>query len=133
MPRIITIEGMLMEFHETYGVEISDKPVDLETMDYGLFRLRNNLHREEWRELEEAFDSGSIVDVTDAICDLVYVLVGTCVSLGIPFERAFTEVHRSNMSKLGEDGKPIYREEDGKVLKGPNWSPPDLADVLYGG
>ena len=73
-----------------------------------------------------------LVAYVDAVCDLIYVLAGSLVSFGVDLDKCFAEVHRSNMSKLGEDGKPIVRE-DGKILKGPNFTPPDLRSIIYGG
>lgn len=90
-----------------------------------LFALRHELIREELAELKQAHDKGDLIGIADALADLAYVVVGAAVAFGIPLDRVFDEVHRSNMSKLGEDGKPIYRE-DGKVLKGPNYTPPDI-------
>lgn len=81
-----------------------------------------------WR-LTERTDPPSLVGMADGLADLRYVTEGAAVALGIPLERCFREVHRSNMSKLGEDGKPIYRE-DGKILKGPNFQLPRLDLVL---
>ena len=76
-----------------------------------------------------SWDNSGLVETADALADLLYVIYGACVSFGIPIEPIFAEVHASNMSKLGEDGKPIYRESDGKVLKGPNCFKPDIAGV----
>lgn len=130
-----TVEEALREFHSTYGLTINDKPLDFsfEAADDNsfLYELRIELIREEYHELLSAHEGEDICEFADAICDLVYVLVGTAVSYGIPFDRCFAEVQRSNMSKLGEDGKPIVRE-DGKILKGPNFSPPDLHSIIYG-
>lgn len=127
------------EFHEAFGLEVRDTPIDIKELHpHGrastspLWRLRDTLHKEEWKELEQGmFNDTDLVELTDAICDLIYVLCGTAVSFGIPLDECFAEVQRSNMSKLGEDGKPIVRE-DGKILKGPNFSEPDLATVIYG-
>ena len=94
--------------------------------------MRIELLREELAELKEALDSGDTVGVLDALTDLQYVLDGADRSLGYHQlkDAAFAEVQRSNMSKLGPDGKPVIRPEDGKILKGPNYSPPDLAAVI---
>jgi len=132
-----TVEEALVEFHETYGLVINESPIGFtfeEDEDKTeLFQLRSNLVMEEYSEWQAAHEGEDLVELADAICDLVYVLVGTAVSYGIPFDRCFAEVQRSNMSKLGEDGKPIVRETDGKILKGPNFSPPDLHSIIYGG
>ena len=86
---------------------------------------------EEFDELREAIytKEGTLVDVADALTDLLVVIYGAGHAFGIDLDSCFAEVHRSNMSKLGEDGKPIYRE-DGKVLKGPNFSEPDLKGIV---
>ena len=89
--------------------------------------------KEELDEYLEACNNGDIIEVADALADQLYILMGTMVShgMGDVIEDIFDEVHRSNMSKLGVDGKPIYRE-DGKVLKGPNYSPPNVSKYLLG-
>jgi predicted HAD superfamily Cof-like phosphohydrolase len=129
---------MVKRFHEIYGLKISSKPINLGDaprrfhQEYStLWALRYDLHNEEFLELRDALSKGDLVEITDAICDLIYVLCGTAVSFGIPLDECFAEVQRSNMSKLGEDGKPIVRE-DGKILKGPDFSPPDLKTIIYG-
>ena len=116
------------EFMEVFGQEVKNKPEwpDGETME-----LRIDLIEEELGELQNAIidADGTLVDVADALSDLLYVVYGAGHSFGIDLDKCFTEVHRSNMSKLGEDGKPIYRE-DGKVLKGKNFTEPNLKEVL---
>lgn len=94
--------------------------------------LRMKLIFEEYKELCEAMREGNFVKILDGLCDLLYVTYGTAheFGLGPVLKQAFTEVHRSNMSKLGADGKPIIRE-DGKVLKGPNFTPPDLFSIIF--
>ncbi|GJL84883.1 MAG: hypothetical protein DHS20C02_06580 [Micavibrio sp.] len=119
----------VQEFHETYGLPVKEKPhiTDAQTNE-----LRINLLAEELEELQEALKDGDIVEVLDALTDLQYVLDGAYLSFGLHDVKtaAFDEVHASNMSKLGEDGKPIRREGDGKVLKGPNYWKPDLAKFI---
>ena len=114
------------EFHETYGLPVESAPniSDQKTND-----LRINLIAEELEELQEALKNNDIVETLDALIDLQYVLDGAFLSFGLHDvkEIAFAEVHRSNMSKLGEDGKPIRRESDGKVMKGPNYFVPDMS------
>jgi predicted HAD superfamily Cof-like phosphohydrolase len=87
---------------------------------------------EELEELQEALKNNDIVETLDALIDLQYVLDGAFLSFGLHDvkEIAFAEVHRSNMSKLGEDGKPIRRESDGKVMKGPNYFVPDMSQFI---
>ena len=95
-------------------------------------KLRINLLAEEVEELQEALEAGDLVEVLDALTDIQYVLDGAYLSFGLHDVKmaAFEEVQRSNMSKLGEDGKPIVREEDGKILKGPNYFKPDIAQFI---
>ena len=117
------------EFMDAFGQEVVTKPKwpDAKTME-----LRIDLIEEEVKEFNEAScdASGSLVDVADALSDILYVVYGAGHAFGIDLDKCFSEVHRSNMSKQGEDGKPIYRE-DGKVLKGENFSEPNLKEVLY--
>lgn len=112
-------------FHDTYGLPVRQSP---DISDHKTNQLRVNLLQEEVDELKEALEQGDIVEVLDALTDLQYVLDGAYLSFGVHHKKedAFEEVQRSNMSKLGEDGKPIVREEDGKILKGPNYFKPDL-------
>jgi len=117
------------EFHETYGLPVESVPniSDQKTND-----LRINLIAEELEELQEALKNNDIVETLDALIDLQYVLDGAFLSFGLHDvkEIAFAEVHRSNMSKLGEDGKPIRRESDGKVMKGPNYFVFDMSQFI---
>lgn len=137
MDLLVTPYQAVKEFHEAYSLVIREPgdPIDFsfenDSVDE-LMSLRESLNSEEWRELQDAWEDEDLVDYADAVCDLVYVLVGSLVSFGVDFDSCFAEVHRSNMSKLGEDGKPIVRE-DGKILKGPNFTPPDLRSIIYGG
>lgn len=116
-------------FHETYGLPVKDAP---DISDERTNALRISLLAEELEELQEALAAGDMVEVLDALTDLQYVLDGAYLSFGLHSlkEAAFNEVQRSNMSKLGEDGKPVVRESDGKILKGPNYTPPDIAQFL---
>lgn len=117
------------EFHETYGLPVEDAP---NISDEKTNLLRINLLAEELDELKEALAAGDKVETLDALIDLQYVLDGAFLSLGFHDvkDAAFAEVHASNMSKLGEDGKPIRRESDGKVMKGPNYFKPDMAKFV---
>jgi predicted HAD superfamily Cof-like phosphohydrolase len=124
------------ELHERMGHPVNDSPnanqdsiVDIER--FNLERLRTLLLQEELQELKEALDVGDNVDILDALCDLQVVLDGAFLALGFwrVKDEAMAEVHRSNMSKLGIDGKPILRE-DGKFLKGPNYFPPSLKPII---
>ena len=119
------------EFHKSYGmprgtVTINEDFSKLTEKDAKRIKLRSDLASEEYRELATA---DSPEEIMKESCDLVYVLMGMFVEFGWNFDEAFKRVHESNMSKLDEDGKPIYRE-DGKILKGPNYTPPTLKDLL---
>lgn len=114
------------EFHEVYNLAQGSVPA---LPDQDLRDLRFRLLKEEFEEYQEGERTNDIVEIADALADIIYIACGTAVAYGIPLDRVFAEVHRSNMSKLGEDGKPIYRE-DGKVLKGPNYTPPDVKGIL---
>ncbi len=91
--------------------------------------LRVELIEEELTELKEALEAKDIVETADALTDLLVVIYGAGHAFGINLDDCFLEVHDSNMSKLGADGMPIYRE-DGKVMKGPDYCPPDLASLV---
>ncbi|AUC82192.1 nucleoside triphosphate pyrophosphohydrolase family protein [Lacinutrix sp. Bg11-31] len=93
--------------------------------------LRFNLMQEENEEYLEAANNNDLVEVADALGDMLYILCGTIIEHGMQhkIEEVFNEIQRSNMSKLGEDGQPIYRE-DGKVLKGPNYFKPNIKEIL---
>ena len=110
------------KFMKTFGQEVKEKaefPTDK------IISLRYDLIREELDELKEAIDNKDIKEVADALTDILYVTYGAGHAFGINLDKCFAEVQNSNMSKLGDDGKPIYNEK-GKVLKGPNYFKPDL-------
>ena len=111
---------------QTFGQEVKEKA---EFPNNKILKLRYDLIEEELLELKEAIKQKNITETADALTDILYVTYGAGHAFGIDLDRCFAEVQRSNMSKLGEDGKPIYRE-DGKVLKGPNYSEPDLKNTL---
>ena len=114
------------KFMQTFGQEIKTKasfPNDKIT------KLRIDLIREELSELEEAIEKKDIKEVADALTDILYVTYGAGHAFGINLDKCFDEVQRSNMSKLGEDGKPIYNDV-GKVMKGPKYFKPDLSKFL---
>jgi len=116
-------------FHKSFGLGVSA------TMRANLGTAKNmlrfNLMDEENKEYLEAAENGDLVEVADALGDMLYILCGTILEHGMQhkIEEVFAEIQRSNMSKLGTDGKPIYRE-DGKVLKGPNYFKPDILGIL---
>ena len=117
------------DFHDKFGLSYNYSPtVELEKK---IIELRFNLMKEENEEYIEAARNNDITEVADALGDMLYILCGTIISHGFQdkIEAIFDEIQRSNMSKLGADGKPIYRE-DGKVLKGPNYFKPDLSKFI---
>ncbi len=117
------------KFHDTFGIPNEYAPkADISNE---LIDLRFKLMAEENEEYLEAAKNGDLVEVADALGDMMYILCGTILSHGMQhkIEEVFEEIQRSNMSKLGEDGKPIYRK-DGKVLKGPNYFKPNIARII---
>ena len=117
------------KFHKAFGLGIKDEPIANIGKDRNL--LRFNLMKEENEEYLEAAENNDLVEVADALGDMLYILCGTIIEHGMQdkIEAVFSEIQRSNMSKLDVDGKPIYRE-DGKVLKGPNYFKPNIQKVL---
>jgi len=113
------------EFHQAFGQRIGEKP-DFPSEDER--KLRVKLLREEVREYMDGESFNDLVEVADAIADIIYIACGTAVSYGIPLDDIFAEVHRSNMAKL-VDGKAL-RREDGKIQKPEGWTPPDIRSVL---
>ena len=114
------------KFMQTFGQEVKVEP---SFPSNKIVNLRCSLIEEELSELKEAIKNKDIVEVADALTDILYVTYGAGHAFGIDLDKCFNEVQNSNMSKLGEDGKPIYRE-DGKVLKGPNYFVPNIAGIL---
>ena len=109
-------------FMKTFGQEVKNKP------SFGsdkINKLRIDLIKEELEELTEAMNNNDLLEVADALTDILYVTYGAGHSFGIDLDKCFDEVQNSNMSKLDESGKPIYND-DGKVMKGPNYFKPDL-------
>ncbi|MCB0459390.1 MAG: nucleoside triphosphate pyrophosphohydrolase family protein [Flavobacteriaceae bacterium] len=117
------------EFHQAFGLGVQHEPTV--NLSEEKLKLRFNLMDEENKEYLEAALNGDMVEVADALGDMLYILCGTIIEHGMQYkiEEVFEEIQRSNMSKLGADGKPIYRE-DGKVMKGPNYFKPDIAGIL---
>ena len=109
-------------FMETFGQEVKTKP-SFNTDKIN--SLRYDLIKEELEELKEAMENKDLLEVADALTDILYVTYGAGLAFGIDIDKCFEEVQSSNMSKLGEDGKPIYNES-GKVMKGPKYFKPDL-------
>ena len=119
----------VQEFHESFGLGIQHKPIA--KLEENKLKLRFDLMAEENEEYLEAAKNNDLVEVADALGDMLYILCGTILEHGMQYkiEEVFNEIQRSNMSKLGEDGNPIYRE-DGKVLKGPNYFKPNILKIL---
>ena len=113
-------------FMKTYGQEVKDKAGLSDAMTN---KLRIDLIKEELEELTEAMQDENLLEVADALTDILYVTYGAGHAFGIDLDKCFEEVQNSNMSKLGEDGKPIYNEA-GKVMKGPNYFKPDLSQFV---
>ncbi len=115
----------VVEFHRAFGLTENSKPTlpsdDVRT-------LRKKLLEEEFIEYNVGEDKNDIVEIADALADLIYIAYGTAVAYGIPLDKVFAEVHRSNMAKL-VDGK-VIRRDDGKVLKPAGWTPPDIKSIL---
>lgn len=114
------------DFMEAFGQEVRDEP---RWPDFSTRELRLELIREEVEELQTGIDNQDLVEIADALTDILYVVYGAGHAFGIDLDACYAEVHSSNMSKLGEDGKPMKRP-DGKVMKGPNYFEPDLGYIL---
>lgn len=117
--------NLVKQFHKAFNISINKKP----SFKDGELRLK--LFKEELQELEDAINAKDEIEVLDALLDLEYVLMGSYLSLGYHRYRedGFKEVHESNMSKLGEDGKPLIRD-DGKILKGPKFFTPNIKKII---
>ena len=113
-------------FMGTFGQVIRTKP---QFPDNKTMQLRFDLIKEELNELEQAMKAKDLKEVADALTDILYVTYGAGCGYGIDLDKCFKEVQRANMSKLGSDGKPIYNEK-GKVMKGPNYSEPNLKQFV---
>jgi|TARA_B110000881_G_C18140689_1_gene301370 predicted HAD superfamily Cof-like phosphohydrolase len=113
-------------FMKTFGQSVKNKA---EFPEEKVIKLRSDLIKEELAELEEAIKEKDLIEIADALTDILYVTYGAGTAFGIDLDKCFDEVHNSNMSKLGEDGKPIYNEQ-GKVMKGPKYFKPDLKKLI---
>ena len=113
-------------FMKTFGQEVKNKP---SFSTDKINKLRIDLIKEELDELNEAMINKNLLEVADALTDILYVTYGAGHAFGIDLDKCFDEVQNSNMSKLGEDGKPIFNEK-GKVMKGPNYLKPNLSQFL---
>ena len=117
------------KFHKAFGIGYEKEPIA--KLPEKKLQLRYDLMEEENREYLEAARNNDLVEVADALGDMLYILCGTILEHGMQYkiEEVFNEIQRSNMSKLGADGKPIYRE-DGKVMKGPHYFKPNISTIL---
>nr|WP_315176989.1 nucleoside triphosphate pyrophosphohydrolase family protein [uncultured Flavobacterium sp.] len=117
------------EFHTAFKIGHNEFPTA--NLGESKHTLRYNLMKEENEEYLEAVQNNDLVEIADALGDMMYILCGTIIEHGLQhkIEAVFDEIQRSNMSKLGADGKPIYRE-DGKVMKGPNYFKPDFSKII---
>ena len=113
-------------FMKTFGQKVISKP---QLPDEKTINLRFDLIKEEVNELEQAMKEKDLKEVADALTDILYVTYGAGCAYGIDLDKCFKEVQRANMSKLGKDGEPIYNEK-GKVMKGPDYSPPNLKQFI---
>ena len=113
-------------FMETFGQEVKSRP---SLSSHKINALRYNLIKEELDEFKQALDKKDLLEVADALTDILYVTYGAGHAFGIDLDICFQEVQNSNMSKLGEDGKPIFNDH-GKVMKGPNYFKPDLSKFI---
>ena len=113
-------------FMKTFGQMVKTKP---QFPDEKTMQLRFDLIKEELNELEQAMKNKNLKEIADALTDILYVTYGAGYAYGIDLDKCFKEVQRANMSKLGVDGKPIYNEK-GKVMKGPNYSEPNLKQFV---
>ena len=113
-------------FMETFGQEVKSRP---SLSSDKINNLRYNLIKEELAEFKQALEDNNLLEVADALTDILYVTYGAGHAFGINLDACFDEVQNSNMSKLGNDGKPIYNDQ-GKVLKGPNYFKPDLSKFI---
>ena len=113
-------------FMETFGQEVKSQP---SFSSEKINNLRYNLIKEELDELKKAMDNKDLVEEAEALTDILYVTYGAGIAFGIDLDKCFDQVQKSNMSKLGKDGKPIYNQA-GKVMKGPNYFKPDLSKFV---
>jgi predicted HAD superfamily Cof-like phosphohydrolase len=127
---------MVRQFHEVYEVPVGAAPNEL---DDARLELRLRLIRDEVSELEDASRARDMIEMLDALGDIVYVCHGMAIEMGVDLNAVIAEIHRANLSKLGADGRPIINDgvikpalPIGKVLKGPNFSPPNIRGVIFG-
>jgi predicted HAD superfamily Cof-like phosphohydrolase len=122
-------EDMVREFHRAAGLKLPDQPTLAVDDFFATPDVRQSFLAEEVDELREAEDAGDLVEIADALADIVYFAIGTAITYGIPFDQVFAEVHRSNMTKFDADGHCEVRP-DGKILKGPYFERPRISQIL---
>lgn len=121
-------QDLVTEFHTVFQAPVKTDGPGWHP-DKALMNLRLELIREEWQELQDAYEEQDFVEVVDALADLIYVIYGFANGIGIDLDKVLEEVHRSNMTKLDVNGDPVFRE-DGKVLKSELFEEPKIAEVL---
>lgn len=124
--RAVDWTDQVEHFRRVMGLPVTDRPA---TLPPDRVELHQRLIGEEFDELFDALATGDLVGIADGGIDLIYVVIGMLLDHGIPLREVFAEVQRSNLAKLGPDGKPIIRE-DGKIIKPEDWTPPDIKGVL---
>lgn len=127
LPPLSDITDLVLDFHRAFGLPRNTDPTLDVRADIAALRLR--LLAEEVQELRDAVDDSDLVAIADALADITYVVFGTAVTYGIDLDAVVREVHRANMSKLDDQGRPLMRD-DGKVMKSARYTPPDVATVL---
>ena len=127
LPQLSDITDLVLDFHRAFGLPRNSEPTLDVRADIAALRLR--LLAEEVQELYDAVDDSDLVAIADALADITYVVFGTAVTYGVDLDAVVREVHRANMSKLDEQGRPLLRH-DGKVLKSARYTPPDVSTVL---
>lgn len=132
-----TIGEMVREFHETFGHPVRDRPQVIDrsesNMVLGWIFFNGSTDPKDSSELEElltALANNDLPEIADALGDIAYMVYGLAWRHGIDLDKVVAEIHRSNMSKLGEDGRPVFYPGTTKIGKGPNWTPPDITGVL---
>jgi predicted HAD superfamily Cof-like phosphohydrolase len=129
MASLIDNINKVKEFHDVFGLDYNEEPNAI--ISKRMYELRHRLMQEENDEYLEACEKGDLTLIADALGDKMYILFGSIIAHGLQhkIEEVFAEIHRSNMSKLDEEGKPIYRE-DGKIMKSKNYFLPDISRIV---
>jgi hypothetical protein len=127
MPTARTLGGMLLEFHGRAGLQVPDHPTLQVPDTFSSAELREAMFLSELKELGAAIEAGDLVEIADALGDMIYVLAGTMVSYGLPVDAIMREIHRSNMTKMIGG---VVINQDGKIIKGPSYERPQIAAIL---